>query len=424
MDPSDGGKTNRYSLSTNLWNSGKSWKNDANLYALYSDLDLYSNFSGFTLGPQGDQIMQHERRVQLGGNVEHTRYKKLFGFEMDNSVGLQFRHDEVMGLALGRTQRRIGLPAIEDGVGERVDNIGQSSVGLYVKNQTHWLTKFRTISGLRSDFYDFSVNSLSHSLNSGDKGAAVISPKFSMIFGPWLDTEYFINMGYGHHSNDARGTSIRVDPDSLNPVSPVVPLVWSRGGEVGMRSDFIPGLNTTVALWWLQSNGELVFVGDAGTTEPSGGSQRYGVEWTNYYKPFSWLTLDADFAWTKARFEALPSGENFIPNSVGRVISTGATFQAPNGLFGTVRLRHFGDVPLIESGEFRQGDTNILNMSAGYKQKRYKLEMDVFNILGSTDSDIAYAYESQLASESAPVNGILRHPVEPRMVRGTLTVHF
>ena len=106
MNPTDGGKTNRYSFSTNLWNKGKDWKNDANIYALYYDFSLFSDFTGYLNGPLGDQINQFEHRVQTGGNIEHTRYHNLFGFEMDNTIGLNFRHDEIMGLGLNNTVNR------------------------------------------------------------------------------------------------------------------------------------------------------------------------------------------------------------------------------------------------------------------------------------------------------------------------------
>jgi hypothetical protein len=206
----------------------------------------------------------------------------------------------------------------------------------------------------------------------------------------------------------------------------VSPLAWSRGAETGIRSNFIKGLNSTIALWFLESNQELVFVGDAGTTEVNGKSHRYGVELTNYYKPTDWLTLDADFAFTSAHFATTPEGatNSYIPNSVGMVITAGATIVAPNGLFGTVRLRHFGDVPLDESGTFWAGSTSIVNMSAGYQHKAYKVELDLFNVLGSTANDIAYAYDNAYPAGASGQFGIMKHPVEPRMVRGTITLNF
>ena len=125
---------------------------------------------------------------------------------------------------------------------------------------------------------------LVNAANSGNSHKARVSPKLSVIIGPWYNTEYFVNAGYGYHSNDARGTVLililltaRPFADG-NPISPVSPLAWSRGAETGIRSNFIKGLNSTIALWFLESSQELVFVGDAGTTEVNGKSHRYGVE--------------------------------------------------------------------------------------------------------------------------------------------------
>ncbi len=435
MDPTDGGNTNRYSLSSNLWNKGDNWKNDANIYALYYDVDLYSNFTGYLENPVlGDQIHQFEHRVQTGGNVEHTRYNKLFCFDMDNTAGLQFRYDNIMGLGLDHTANRQYLNTVSH------SDVSQATAGIYFKNQTYWLEKFRTIAGVRGDYINNDVTQLDNTLhdplvnaaNSGTSHKARVSPKLSLIIGPWYDTEYFVNAGYGYHSNDARGTVLHLNPvDGVpfadgNPISPVSPLAWSRGAETGIRSNFIKGLNSTIALWFLESNQELVFVGDAGTTEVNGKSHRYGVELTNYYKPTDWLTLDADFAFTSAHFVTTPEGatNSYIPNSVGMVITAGATIVAPNGLFGTIRLRHFGDVPLDESGTFWAGSTSIVNMSAGYQHKAYKVELDLFNVLGSTANDIAYAYGNAYPAGASGQFGIMKHPVEPRMVRGTITLNF
>lgn len=423
MDPTDGGNSNRYSVSSNFWSRGDSYRNDFNAYVVYSDLGLYSNFTGF-IDPRGDQILQKERRVIVGGSGEQTMYAKWFGLDMDNTIGLQVRHDEIMGLTLNHTQARKTLESI------RLDDVSETSVGLYIKNQTRWLPKFRSIAGLRSDFFDFDVSSISQSLNSGDKGGAILSPKLSLIAGPWYDTEIFFNLGYGYHSNDARGTVQRLDPVGGMPVAAVSPLVWSRGGELGVRSQYVKGLNSTLAIWWLQMNSELVFVGDAGTTEPTGRSERYGVEWTNYYKPTDWLTLDADLAFTSARYTHVARDANNVPNSVGRVISAGIVVDLPQGFFATARLRHFGHVALTEDDTAFAGDTTLVNFGTGYQYKDYKVEVDVFNAFDSKASDIAYYYNSCLRGETCPggddpgIPGIMKHPVEPRMVRVTASLRF
>ncbi|HEY8099021.1 MAG TPA: TonB-dependent receptor [Methylobacter sp.] len=420
MDPSDGGNSSRYSLSSNAWSRGDSYKNDFNAYLVYYDLNLYSNATGFLDNPvQGDQVYQTERRVVSGGNGEQTWFAKWFGMDVDNSIGLQIRHDEVIGAALNHTEQRRIFQTV------RQDDISETSVAVYLKNQVQWLEKFRSISGLRADFLDINVNSLTLAANSGQRNASLLSPKLSLIFGPWIDNEVFVNLGYGHHSNDARGATLRVNPVSGDAADSVSPLVRTRGGEIGVRNQFIPGLNSTVALWWMQVNSELIFVGDASSTEPSGRSERHGVEWSNYYKATDWLTLDADLSFSKARYVGVPRELNHISNSVGRIISAGAVVQLPFHTFTSLRLRHFGDIPLNDTGNLTAGDTTLVNWGLGYEHKDLKLELDLFNVLGSKSNDTAYAYTSRLQGEAAAgVDGILRHPVEPRMLRLTASVRF
>jgi hypothetical protein len=421
LDTSDGGTSSRYSLSGNLWSQTGSQRNEVNLYAVYYDLDLFSNFTYFLENPDhGDQIEQRERRFIVGGNGERTWYADWFGRDVTNTLGLQLRHDAIPDLQLNHSQRRRLLNRV------RRDEVEETSIGVYLKNETRWRKKFRTLVGLRSDFFGFEVQSRSLSINSGDRSATQLSPKLSFILGPWHDTEFFLNLGYGYHSNDARGATISRDPVTGRSAHRVDPLVASRGGEIGLRSRGLSSLDTTLALWWMELDSELVFVGDAGATEPSGKSERYGVEWTNLYRPVDWLTLDADFAFTAARFSDAPATKNDVPNSVGRVISAGATVELPSGLFAALRLRHFGQVPLTEDGGVKAGSTSLVNLAAGYQRKNLRVEMAVFNLFDSKDKDIAYSYDSRLRSEprGASVPDIHFHPVEPRAVRVTATLRF
>jgi hypothetical protein len=508
ISPSDMGDTNRFSYSTNLWNKGENFKNDANIYAVYYDLSLFSNMTGYLSGPMGDQINQKERRVYVGGNEEFTHFDKLFGLEMDNTYGMSFRHDEVMGLGLNQTVNRQYFNTISD------DNVSESTGGLYFKNQIHWNEKLRTTQSLRADFIAMQVTSLANgytngnaavtgasassisaaspsfaagsyeaadpalaaqinAANSGYKSKEQISPKFAAIMGPWFDTEYFLNGGYGYHSNDARGSVETMNPanqfgnngtfgvansgqgisslqpgalntsSDLSPLRQIPAMAWARGAEVGARTNYIPGLTTTAALWFLQSSSELVFNGDQGTTTANGMSNRYGFELTNYYKVNNWLTLDLDYARSYGYFVNTPQSYgggcptaqatvsctgNYIPNLVGVVIAGGVQVTAPNGLYGSLRLRHFGATPLDSDGTFWAPNVDILNLGLGYKQKSYKLDFTIFNLLGETTNDIVYAGNYATSNTSnGPVNGTyqeVKHIVEPRMARAGFTVYF
>jgi outer membrane receptor protein involved in Fe transport len=255
----------------------------------------------------------------------------------------------------------------------------------------------------------------------------MVTPKLSLIFGPWRKTELYLNYGHGFHSNDARGTTTRVDPaDGVTPVQSVKPLVRTKGYEVGVRSEILPGWQSTVSLWQLDAASELLFVGDAGTTEPSRPSRRYGIEWTNLYVLSDWLAIDADLAWSHARFrdrDALVG--DYIPGAVTTTANVGLTIDHLGPWFGAIRLRYFGPRPLIEDNSVRSQSSALTNLRVGYRfNPRTQLALDVYNLFDRKANDIEYWYDSQLASEAAAVDDRHVHPTEPRSLRLTISHRF
>jgi hypothetical protein len=70
-----------------------------------------------------------------------------------------------------------------------------------------------------------------------------------------------------------------------------------------VRTVAVPHLQSTLALWYLHSNSELMQDGDTGGTSASEqSSNRYGVEWANYYTPTEHLAVDFDLANSRALF--------------------------------------------------------------------------------------------------------------------------
>jgi outer membrane receptor protein involved in Fe transport len=258
-----------------------------------------------------------------------------------------------------------------------------------------------------------------NALNSGDGSDGLVSPKVGAAFGAWEGTEIYANAGMGFHSNDARGAAIRVDPISGEPIDRVTPLVRARGAEVGVRTVRIKGLQSTVALWYLGIDSELLFVGDAGTTEAGRPSRRIGVEWSNYARLTPWLTVDADLAITRARFRDDDPAGNDIPGALDRVISAGLTVEPPKALFGSIRVRHFGPRPLIEDGSVTSPSTTLWNGEVGYRlSSKARLVLELFNIFDAEASDIDYFYTSRLRGEPADgVDDIHTHPALPRSAR-------
>jgi outer membrane receptor protein involved in Fe transport len=422
LDPTTGGETHRYSLSGEWARRWENAQSKASLWWLQSALDLWSNFQ-YCLNagcPPGDQFKQAERRQAGGFAASHAMFDQWGRFAVENSFGLQARVDHLSPVGLYTTSARQTLSTV------REDRVTQRSVGLWAQNEMHWTDWFRSIQGLRADAYDFTVDS-SLAANSGRASDHMVTPKLSLIFGPWKKSEFYLNYGHGFHSNDARGTTIRVDPnDGVTPVRSVKPLVRTRGYELGLRSEFGQNFRSTVALWQLDAASELLFVGDAGTTEPSRPSRRYGVEWTNLYVLADWLAVDADLAWSHARFrDHDPAVGDHIPGAVTTTANIGLTLDHLGPWFGAVRLRYFGPRPLVEDNSVRSQSSALTNLRAGYKiSSRTQLALDVYNLFDRKVNDIEYWYDSQLAGEGAPQFDRHVHPSEPRSFRLTLSHRF
>ncbi len=428
LDDSDGGNSQKYMLYGEWHRRDDDSASRAVLYGFYQTLDLWSNFTYQLDSPQGDQFKQYDRRWVGGGSARHTWYGALCDFEMENSVGLQLRSDSIRNGLQQTVNRHVTDKVDWDGNlipgTTRRDDIWELSLAPYAENRIQWLEKLRSIVGVRFDYFHFDVNADSPG-GSGVEDAVKASPKASVILGPWWDSELYLSGGMGYHSNDARGVTASVDPAD--------PLVRTYGAEVGVRSSYLKGLHSTIAFWWLDIDSELLFVGDAGTTEATRPSRRYGLELANYYSPTEWLTFDADYSLSHARFrDSKPEG-NHIPGSVENVIAAGVSVHdlpPLPGFSGELRVRYFGPRALTEDDSVRSNDSILLNARVAYQiTHTWGVSLEVFNLLDRKDSEIDYYYASRLPGEPAGpddggYNDIHFHPVSPVSVRGALTARF
>jgi hypothetical protein len=440
LDPTDGGSSERYSFSTKYAGTTDTSQLKANASLIGYQLQLFNNFDGFVTFPPpiGDQFVQQDRRKIYGGNVSYMIPGNVFGFDSQNTLGFQTRTDDIH-IDLAETTGRVVRFTVRD------DHVIESTAGIYLENRVQWLDKFRTVTGLREDLYYGSDESTLQA-NSGKIVQAVTSPKGNLIFGPWQNTEYYLSVGQGFHSNDLRGALTNVDALATeinvqqgNPT--VVPqvktplLTKATGYEVGVRSEPLPNLKLEGALFVLNLASEATFDGDEAVTTPGRPSQRKGIELTASYKPLPWLRLDGDFAATHARFANGDDGTgdtepghpgSYIPNSANLISTASATVEDLGPWFGALRFRYFGRRPLIEDDSVTSRPTTLVDLRVGYKfSEQAKLWLDVFNLFNNTGArQIDYFYPSQLANEKAPVYDIHFKPVEPASVRLTFSMTF
>jgi hypothetical protein len=533
LDPTDGGHSHRYSLQGEWHRQGANSQTKIMAYGFYYDLNLFSDFTYYLVDPyKGDQFEQQDRRWAAGFDIRHTILGEWYGRKVETTFGMQLRNDWIHN-GLFRSQDRLRtdktyytanyldepssldqiavLPAATD-----LNKFTETIASPWVSSKIQWAGKFRSILGLRGDYGKGILTSFSNPTNSnypndpypanvnpntGQSTAKFLpSPKASLIFGPWNHTEFYVQGGFSYHTNDVRGSTQLYEPvspdnpyyntpiyDTPNP-NKIVFLVQTKGGEIGVRTVAIPHLQSTVEIWYLHSNSELLQDGDTGGTSPSAQpSNRYGIEVGNYYTPSEHWIFDADFADSRALFtEDDPDDSTFysynsaassyqlcaknsncygvglgpnpyqqnrygkeVPEAVRWVVAAGVTAQNYKGFSASARLRYFGPRPLTSDAIYTSPATALVNLQASYRFSRnWSLVGEVLNVLNRRDHDVDYAYVSQIT----PAGGLglpatppatiavqeqvaqvvnanaaftrVMHPVEPVQARFTLRYSF
>jgi outer membrane receptor protein involved in Fe transport len=422
LDPSDGGDTGRAILSGEWHSQNDQGYTKASAYVQHYRLQLWSNFTFVELRPiTGDQFEQVENRNMVGGQVVRGWAQNLFGHDSSTEVGMQLRNDAIH-VTLLNTQNRIPFATVTD------DLVNLAAVGVYVQNSATWTNWLRTVVGIREDSIIMDLNALAIPQNSGNASGSKLSPKLSLIFGPWCQTEYFFNAGRGFHSNDARGVIGKIDSTTGAATSPVPALVSSFGQEVGLRTEAISGLQSSLALWSLNSDSELVYTADSGSTSPNGASTRYGLEWDNHMIANRWLALDVNLAWTHAGYATMNDNGtqgDLIPNATDKVALLSATMHQ-GAWSGGVETRYIGDYPLTQDGSLMAPSAAVTNLRVQREfSKDFSVQLDVLNLFNRQYYDIAYAQDYRVTTTSPVVpSGITVHPGEPLQLRVTAKFKF
>jgi len=469
LSPTDGGNSDRYSLHAEWHRQDDHSRTQIMAYGFYYYLNLFSDFTYYLDDPvKGDQFEQQDSRFVAGIDARHTLFNHWFGREVENTFGLQVRNDWVHN-GLYRTENRARtdkndisacndepidacninpnmtatLPADTD-----VNRFTDTMVGFFVENKVQWAEKFRTVLAFRGDEAFYNVTSLTPSYtatelpgtpvvnfaaaNSGSVAQFMPEPKASLIFGPWSKTEFYVQGGFGFHSNDARGATQReepISPDNPFPTATarIPALIQTKGSEVGVRTTAAPHLQSTFSLWYLHSQSELLQDGDTGGTVASlSPSNRYGIEWANYYTPLEHWAFDFDFANSRAFFtqidadDAAPNspGGKRVPEAVGLVASAGASMHDYKRFSASLRLRAFGPRDLTSDAIYRSASTVLLNAEVRYRiTKKWSFFVEGLNLLNRRDHDIDYAYTSRITPTGAAEFTDVFHPVEPSQAR-------
>ena len=413
VDPTEGGSTQRHMLSASFSTSSEDADLTAMMYLTKYRFTLYSNFTFFSDDlVRGDGIEQGDDRVVAGADIRMRKHVHYHGLKLTSTLGLQARSDSIDN-GLYHDQARIRL---ED---RRVNRIGESALGVFAEEEAKVGDHLRVVAGLRVDRIDVNVDDRLGPEGSGTQGSTRLSPKVRVIVTPAPWGELYADFGDGFHSNDARGAVLRTERAQL--ITPAI------GYELGTRIRPIPNLAVTAAGFLLDLDSELVWSGDAGTTEAAGATRRYGLELGARYQLGNWFFADVDAAFTHAEFRVNAGNGQAVALAPRRTLTAGVGVRPKIGEltpFGSVRLKALGARPAIEDESLVAQGFTVVDMNAGLRWRNLELAADVQNLLDTKWREVNFANESRLSYEPVAVTGIHYSPGWPRTVMGRATVYF
>lgn len=450
LDDLEGGTTGRQNLNF-LYEATGSGNSEFHIqaYASRYNFKLFSNFTFFANDPlNGDMIEQTDSRQILGLNTKYKFYHHLGLGVSTATFGGGYRADDI-DVALWHSPNRVRL-------NKRVDTkIAERNLFLWAQEELTFSPRVRLQLGLRSDYFTFDLedhletlpgNGLPHA--SGFAQKAIVSPKANLVISPSRRLDLYANFGTGFHSNDARDviigqrvadlarglrrngfseqqiadslTALNFDPAHLH--TPTLPR--AVGGELGLRARLGERLNLGAAVWLLNLEREFVYIGDEGSTELSGRTQRYGVDLEARLKLLSWLYGDGDVTVSTGKLRDDPEEANEIPLAPRFIATGGLTVRHASGIDGGLRIRHVGDRPANEDNSVTALGYTVLDLSASYRFGKYQFNLIVENLTDTDWNEAQFDTESRLRDEPQPISELHYTPGNPRNLRVGMSYSF
>jgi len=404
IDPNEGGQSQRYSLYLNLESPAKAGAQGPRSiggeglslvgWITYSRFALYSNFTYYANDPvDGDMIRQGDDRTAFGLRVKYGFTHRFDRVTLKSRLGASFRFDAIDNTLQHAPAREITSTQVDA-------HIGEGGLGLFGQEELAWKW-LRFIGGLRFEYFGFSVTdrledrSTLGTMTSGEEAQSILLPKASLIAHPVQPLELFFNFGRGFHSNDARGVVAGTDS--------ATPLAAALGWELGARVIAWERLQLSTTVFWINLDSEIVWIGDEGTTEPSGQTQRFGVEGQFRLEILSWLLADLDATWVRAEFVDNPGNANAVALAPQMLVSGGISAHDPRtGLSGRLGVFYIADRPATEDRFLTAEGFVRVDASFGWENHRFGAKAQVLNLLNTRWRQAQFATVGRLPGENAP----------------------
>lgn len=411
IDDNEGGSTRRVNVNAILHNAlGKNIELKNQAYYVNYNFDLYSNFTFFLNDPiNGDQIGQNDKRNIMGymstltirNTSGRTNFKTVFG------AGIRY---DISDIYLAKTKDRITESFFANG------KLDQKNISVYADELIDFSGKLSINPGVRVDYFNFNYTDKLSSTGRQTKNKLAVSPKLNLYYNVTPSFQLFAETGLGFHSNDARVVVTQQNENTLPKA-----FGYEAGSSFKLGNNFIGN----VSLWGLNLESEFVYVGDEAVVEPSGRSQRIGVDVSARYQITKWLWSDIDLNFTHPRFIDEAKGEDYVPLAPVFTSIGGLSAQFSNGFSGSLRYRYLGSRPANEDYSVTADGYFIMDAVLNYRVNNYEFGITVENLLNNRKwNEAQFDTESRLMNESVPVSELHFTPGRPLFVKGSFTVNF
>jgi hypothetical protein len=412
IDDTEGGFTSRTNVNVQL---NKTLSDEsvfkANVFYSKYDFELFSNFTFFLEDAvNGDQIRQFEDRDIFGMNAQVINTRKYGSVDAKYTKGFGLRYDLIGDNQLSHTKNRNELL-------ERIQFGDIKQTNLYALfNSEFAIGKFKISPAVRVDYFKFLYNdNLNTSYETLSKTKAVINPKLNFLYAQNDNLQWFLKSGIGFHSNDAR-IILQQNADKILP--------RAYGADFGNIWKPTKNLVLNTAAWYLLSEEEFVYVGDAGIVEPSGKSERFGLDLGLRYQLSDNVFFDTDATMTKARSLENLVGEDYIPLAPSFTMSGGLSISNLGNFSGGFRYRYLADRPANEDNSITAKGYFVSDFNINYKMKDITFGVSIENLFDVAWNETQFATESRLQNEINSVEEIHFTPGTPFFAKATISYQF
>ncbi|WP_041264023.1 TonB-dependent receptor [Bernardetia litoralis] len=412
IDDTEGGTTSRSNLKIDYdkWIS-KNGSLKSSVYLSQYDFELFSNFTFFLEDPiNGDQIKQKENRIIYGLNTEYNEAFSTKNINGNWKLGVSLRNDQTDDTELSHTLNRTEV--LEQ---IKLGDINETNLGAYIATEIN-INKWTFNPSLRVDYFDFQYNdALLPTYKTQEETKAIVSPKFNILYNQSQKLQLYLKTGKGFHSNDTRVVVAEEGKE-------ILPAAY--GFDAGFIWKPTPKMLFNLAYWYLYLEQEFVYVGDAGVVEPSGKTQRQGIDLSYRYQPLPWLFWSFDANYTYARSIDEPKEMDYIPLAPDFTLVSGLNIIHKSGIYGSINMRYLDNRPANEDNSIVAEGYTVFDLNAGYKWKKFNFGIQIQNLFDTQWNETQFATESQLQYETESVEEITFTPGTPFFLKTSIQFNF